>query len=291
MSKGNAMARSRTISLLVAATLFLTGCMTPTSEPLAATELPAATQAPSPRPEPTATPEPRTLTVFAAASLTDAFTQIGGDFEATHPGVTVVFNFANARALRTQVEEGAVADVFASANLEEIGILAAGELLAGEAHIFARNTLAIVCPHDNPAGLSSPQQLARPGVKIVLGSEGVTAGKAALQVLADLEAQYGSGYQSAVLRNVVSNEDSVKQVIAKVQLGEADAGMVFESDALAAPELVKIEIPAGSNVIAEYPIAVLAQSAEANLAQAFVDHVLSADGQAVLEAWGFRPAR
>jgi molybdate transport system substrate-binding protein len=284
------MTHARTPLGLLILSAFLAGCMGPTAVAPMESNLPIATEAPSPLPAPTPTPQPRTLTVFAAASLTDAFTAIGADFEADHPGARVSFNFANARALRTQIEEGAVADVFASANLEEMDALKAGGGVAGEAQTFAQNTLTIVCPDDNPSGLTSPRDLIRPGLKLVLGSEGVTAGKSALLVLENLEVLYGAGYRAAVLGNVVSNEDSVKQVVAKVQLGEADAGMVFESDAIAAPELVTIDIPADSNVVAEYPIAALTGSAEPELAREFIDYVVSADGQAVLLAWGFRAA-
>ena len=247
---------------------------------LAACATPAAT---SP-----AAPEERTLTVFAAASLTEAFREIGAAFEAANPGVSVVFNFANARALRTQIEEGAIADVFASANPDEIDALAAADELLGAAEPFARNELAIIVPPDNPAGLETPWDLARPGLKLVLAAEEVPVGKYARQMLEQMDGLYGAGYRDAVMANAVSNEDNVKQVVAKVQLGEADAGIVYASDAMAAPELVRIEIPADVNVIAVYPIAVLQSSLEPELGQAFTEYVLSDAGQAVLQAWGFR---
>lgn len=246
---------------------------------LAACAAPAAT---SP-----AASEGRTLTVFAAASLTDAFTEIGTAFEGAYPDVHVVFNFANSRALRTQIEEGAAADVFASANTKEMEALAAGGMV-GEAQPFVQNILTIIAPADNPAGLATSQDLARPGLKLVLAAEEVPVGKYARQVLEQMDGLYGAGYRDAVMANVVSNEDNVKQVVAKVQLGEADAGMVYESDSVAAPELVKIEIPAGVNVIAVYPIAVPQSSVEPRLGQAFIEYVLSDAGQAVLHAWGFR---
>jgi molybdate transport system substrate-binding protein len=252
-----------------------------TSRPMA---LPAATLPP----QPSAMREEHTLTVFAAASLTDAFTEIGAAFEAANPGVTVVFNFANSRALSTQIEEGAVADVFASANTKEMDTLATGGMV-GEAKPFVNNLLTIIVPPDNPAGLSIPRDLSRAGLKLVLAAEEVPVGKYARQVLDKLDVLYGAGYRDAVLANVVSNEDNVKQVVAKVQLGEVDAGIVYTSDVVAAPELVSIEIPAEQNVIAVYPIAVLQASSEPTLAQAFIDYVLSDEGQAVLRAWGFSP--
>ena len=270
--------------LIVAA---LAACATPaTPSAPTATSAAAALASVTPPPQPSATPEEHTLTVFAAASLTDAFTETGAAFEAANPGVTVVFNFASSRALRTQIEEGAVADVFASANMKEMDTLAVGGMV-GEAQPFVSNMLTIIVPPDNPAGLSTPQDLTRAGLKLVLAAEEVPVGKYAREVLGKLDALYGTGYKDAVLANVVSNEDTVKQVVAKVQLGEADAGIVYTSDVVAAPELVSIEIPAEQNVIAVYPIAVLQGSGEPMLAKAFIDYVLSDAGQAVLHAWGF----
>ena len=279
--------RRKVLAIIALTAAALAACATPATPtaPAAspATVLPAATLPP----QPSATPEEHTLTVFAAASLTDAFTEIGKAFEAANPGVTVVLNFANSRALSTQIEEGAVADVFASANTKEMDTLAAAGMV-GEAQSFVNNLLTIIVAPDNPAGLSTPQDLTRAGLKLALAAEEAPVGKYAREVLGKLDALYGTGYEDAVLANVVSNEDNVKQVVAKVQLGEADAGMVYTSDVVAAPELLSIEIPAEQNVIAVYPIAVLQTSGEPTLAQAFIDYVLSDEGQAVLYAWGFR---
>jgi molybdate transport system substrate-binding protein len=269
------------LAIFALAIAALAACATP-APASPATALPAATLAPQPSP----TPEEHTLTVFAAASLTDAFKEIEAGFEAANPGVHVLLNLANSAALRTQIEEGAAADVFASANTKEMDTLAAGGMV-GEAQPFANNLLTIIVPADNPAGLSTPQDLARPGLKLVLAVEEAPVGKYARQVLDKLDVLYGTGYKDAVLANVVSNEDNVKQVVAKVQLGEADAGIVYTSDVVAAPELVSIEIPTEQNVIAVYPIAVLQASGEPTLAQAFIDYVLSDAGQASLHAWGF----
>ena len=239
----------------------------------------------------TSTSEPRTLNVFAAASLTDAFTEIGSNFEAANPGVTVAFNFAGSQALRTQIEEGAPADVFASANQKEMDALITGTFVAQDVpQIFLTNKLVVILPTDNPAGLEKLEDLAKPGMKLVLAAEEVPVGKYARQALDQMNGQFGADFKDKVLANVVSNEDNVKQVVAKVQLGEADAGIVYTSDAVAAPDLKTIEIPAGLNVIASYPIAPLAKSANTNLAEAFVAYVLSADGQTVLQKWGFAPA-
>jgi len=235
-------------------------------------------------------PEPRTLHVFAAASLTDAFTEIGKNFKTANPGVTVTFNFAGSQALRTQIEEGAPADVFASANKTEMDTLVAGvHVTEGTPQIFLNNRLVVILPSDNPAALEKLEDLASSGLKLVFAAEEVPVGKYTRQALDQLNGQLGNDFKDKVLANVVSNEDNVKQVVAKVQLGEADAGIVYTSDAVAAPELKTIEIPAELNVIAEYPIATLIQSANTDLADAFIAYVLAADGQAVLQKWGFAP--
>lgn len=232
--------------------------------------------------------EPRTLVVFAAASLTDAFTEIGENFEMAHPDVSLLFNFAGSQALRTQIEEGAPADIFASANKTEMdALIAGGQVAEGKTQIFLINRLVVILPAENPAGLAKLEDLADPGIKLVLAAEEVPVGRYTRQALDQMNGLMGADFKDAVLATVVSNEDNVRQVVAKVQLGEADAGIVYTSDAVAVPELKTIEIPAELNVNAEYPIATLAQSANADLADAFSTYVLSANGQAVLEKWGF----
>jgi len=251
----------------------------------------ACSPAASPADAPTAAPEAHTLNVFAAASLTDAFTEIGKNFEAANPGVTITFNFAGSQALRTQIEEGAPADVFASASGKEMDTLVAGAHVAqGTPQIFLNNKLVVILPADNAAGLNSLEDLANSGVKIVLAAEEVPVGNYARQSLDLMNASFGADFKDKVLANVVSNEDNVKQVVAKVQLGEADAGIVYTSDAVAAPELQTIEIPNELNVIAKYPIAPLTKSANADLAEAFIAYVLSPESDAILQKWGFAPA-
>lgn len=232
----------------------------------------------------------QTLTVYAAASLTDAFTEIGKAFEADQPGVTVVLNFGGSQNLRTQIEQGAPADVFASANTKEMDTLAAQDFIAVEApQVFLTNQLVVILPKDNPAGIDSLEDLGKPGLKLVLAAEEVPAGRYARQILENLNSMYGADYADRVLANVVSNEDNIRQAVTKVQLGEADASIVYVSDAVAAPELQRIEIPAEVNLIAEYSIAPLVRSANPELADAFTAYVLSPAGQATLEKWGFTP--
>ncbi len=237
-------------------------------------------------------PEPRTLTVFAASSLINAFTEIGKGFQAANPNVTVTFNFAGSQALRTQIVEGAPADVFASANNTEMNALMDANLVAGDApQTFLANKLVVVLPADTPAGINSLEDLANPGIKIVFAAEEVPVGRYTREALEQMDDQFGVGFSDEVLSNVVSNEDNVRQVLTKIQLGEADAGIVYTSDAVAAPELQTIDIPVELNVVATYPIAPLVESSNAELARAFIAYVLSEEGQAILQTWGFAPPR
>ncbi len=255
---------------------------------LAACAPPAASAAPV-----IATPTPRKLVVFAAASLTGAFGEIGKAFQVANPGVSVTFSFSGSQALRTQLEQGASADVFASADHRNVDALVAEKLIAGsKVQDFASNLLVVIVPPKNPASIQRLQDLARPSLKLDLADASVPVGNYSRQVLANLskDPAYGSDFSSKVLANVVSNETDVKQVVAKVDLGEADAGIVYVTDAQAAPDLKTIAIPANFNVIAKYPIAVLAKSPNSALADSFVAFVLSPEGQAVLKKWGFTSA-
>ena len=234
--------------------------------------------------------QPVGLTIFAAASLTDAFTEIGAAFEAAQPGVTVQFNFGGSQNLRTQLEQGAQADVFASANQKEMdGAITAGLVAAGASQVFLTNQLVVILPENNPAKVTTLEDLAKPGLKLVLAAEEVPVGNYTRQSLDKMAPGFGAHFTDLVLANVVSNEDNVKQVVAKVQLGEADAGVVYGSDAVAAPTLKTIPIPPELNVIATYPIAALTQSPHADQAAAFVAFVLSDNGQSILKKWGFAP--
>lgn len=235
-------------------------------------------------------PQTNTLMVFAAASLTEAFQEIGQTFQAEHPDVRVTFNFGGSQNLRAQLEQGARADVFASANEQEMAAAIAAALVTRDApQIFLTNHLVVILPADNPGRVHALQDLARPKLLVILAAAEVPAGKYARQVLDNLATTYGADFKAKVFANVVSNEDNVKQVAAKIQLGEADAGIVYVSDAVAAPELQTIQIPADANVRAQYPIAVLAAAPHPDLAAAFVATVLSAAGQAILKKWGFTP--
>lgn len=225
--------------------------------------------------------ESHEITVFAAASLREAFEDLGKAFKAkTH--VKVRLNLAGSQELRTQIEQGARADVFASADQKHMDALVTTKL-ATAPRVFARNTPVVIVPADNPAKVASFQDLMK-AKRIVIGVPEVPIGNYTLQILD----KAGADFKQKVLANVVSREPNVRQVLAKVTLGEADAAIVYRTDAMAGKDKVKIiDIPAKVNVVAEYPVAVLAKAPEAAAARAFVDLLLSAEGQKRLAAAGF----
>lgn len=244
---------------------------------------------------PAAAQDGQSLTVFAASSLTDAFTEISSQFTAAHPGVEVVFNFGGSSTLATQLADGAPADVFASANAKQMQAAQDAGRIAGKPQTFVKNRLVLIVPADNPAGIQSLRDLANAGVKLVLAAPGVPVRDytdAMLEKLA-ADASYGEAYRAAVLANVVSEEDNVRQVSAKVALGEADAGIVYRSDVTPdiAAEVIALPIADALNTLATYPIAVTNDSANAELAQAFIDFVLADAGQDTLLKWGFTSIR
>lgn len=233
-----------------------------------------------------------TLTVYAAASLTVAFGDIGKAFEAANPGTKIAFNFAGSQALRTQIEQGAKPDVFASADTNNMTPLQTQGLVVGTPPVFARNRLIVIAPKSNPAGVKELKDLAKAGLKLDIADASVPVGNYTLQILDKLsaEATYGTDFKSKVLARVVSKENDVKQVVSKVALGEADAGVVYTTDAQATRDkLITIDIPDQYNVIAQYPIAIVKGSANPTLAQKFIDAVLSGEGQAMLKKYGFGP--
>ena len=241
-----------------------------------------------------ATTAQTSLTVFAAASLTDAFQTISKNFSTAHPGVDVVFNFAGSQQLAQQIGQGAPAELFASANASQMAVaIESGRVVSGTEQLFVRNRLVVVTPVDNPAGIATLADLAKPGLQIVLATKEVPVGQYALDFLdkAEADGTLGAGYRDAVLANVVSYEENVRTVLAKVTLGEADAGIVYRSDVTptAAEQVQRIDIPDNLNTIASYPIAPLSDSPHAALAQQFIDYLLSPAGQQILEDAGFMP--
>ena len=239
---------------------------------------------------PASTTKPVTLNVFAAASLTESFGVIATQFQALHPNVKVVYNFNGSQILVQQIANGANADVFASADLANMS-KATSATLVGTPHSFVRNKLTVIIPASNPGHIITLKDLARKGTKIVFAAPAVPAGAYSLQILDKMakSPDYGPTYESSVKANVVSQEDNVKAVVQKVQLGEADAGIVYRTDVTASviDKVKLIDIPDTFNIIAEYPIAVTKNTTHPSEAQAFVDYILSPAGQAVLTKYRF----
>ncbi len=227
------------------------------------------------------------LTVFAAASLTESFTEIGQRFDAANASTTT-FNFAGSQQLAQQIAQGAPADVFASANRAQMeNVIASGQVVSGTQQLFVRNRLVVIYPADNPAGLATLQDLATPDLRLVLAAKEVPVGQYSLDFLgkASESAQFTSAYSQTVLANVASYEENVRAVLSKVQLGEADAGIVYTSDIT--EKIGRIEIPDDLNTVASYPIAPIEGSVNAKLAQRFIEYVIGSEAQAVLEEYGF----
>jgi molybdate transport system substrate-binding protein len=286
------------LSLLI--TVMIVSC-SPTATPTIETTTVPATQVPVPTAvPPTQAPEPtkveaKTLTVLAAASLTESFTELGKLFESQNQGVTVTFSFAGSQQLAQQLGEGANADVFASASKKYMdAAVEAKRVNADDAKTFVKNRLVVIFPISNPAGLKELKDLANPGIKLDLADKAVPVGQYALDFLdkAVKDPGFDPQFKDNVLKNVVSYEDNVKTVLNKVALGEVDAGIVYVTDitADAASKVGTIDIPDALNTIAAYPIAPITDSKNTDLANAFVALVLSPDGQSIMAKFGFIPA-
>ena len=218
--------------------------------------------------------------MFAAASLTDAFTDLGAAFSEANPGATATFSFDASSALVTQITEGAPADVFASADTANMDRLTDEGLNGTDPVIFATNLLAIIVPAGNPAGVTTVEDLANPDVTVVLCAEEVPCGNYANQIL---EA-------AGVEVTPASFEENVRGVVTKVTAGEADAGIVYVTDVTAAGDAAElVEIPEDVNVVAEYPIATVGASENQEAGEAFIDFLSGSDGQAILAEYGFGP--
>jgi len=254
----------RRVSLLIVAAAFLAACG-------------GSTAAASP----SATPLSGSISVFAAASLTASFNALGTSFQAANPGVTVKFSYAGTPTLVTQIEQGAPADVFASADTANMDKLMGDGYTTGTPRVFAHNQLEVVVAPGNPKGITTLADLARSDVIYITEAPTVPAGKYAQQALA----------AAGVKVTPKSFETSVTSVIGKIELEEADAGIVYTTDINAAGDKVQgVPIPAADNVIATYPLVVVKGTTNPAVANAFIAHVLSARGQSTLATFGFLPA-
>jgi molybdate transport system substrate-binding protein len=234
-----------------------------------------------------------TLTVFAAASLSEAFQEIGKLVERDQPGLRVRFSFAGSNQLALQIEHGARGDVFASADQAWMNYVRDRKLTADEPRLFARNRMVVIVPRTNPARIARLPDLARRGVKLVLCAEAVPAGHYSRDVLRNLSTlpECGADFARRAIVNLVSEEDNVRGVVAKVQLGEADAGLCYRSDVTGpVARYVKVfDIADSLNVLAAYPIVTLAGSTAPEAARAFVERALTAEGQRILARHGLIP--
>ncbi len=222
--------------------------------------------------------EPIVLLVSAASSLTAVFTEIEAAFEQENPGIDVQLNLGGSSALREQILAGAPVDVFASADLVPMDQLVADGLIDGDPAVFATNSMTIAVPPDNPGAVVGLNDLAAPELFVGLCSEEVPCGRYARQVL----------HKAGVVASIDSNEPDVRSLVSKIELGELDAGIVYQTDVASADgELVGIDIAVEDNVTALYPIGVLEVSPRSVEARQFVDFVLSIEGSSFLKAAGF----
>jgi molybdate transport system substrate-binding protein len=303
----------------IIALLMLVGC-----SPVAATPTPAPAAAPTTAPQPAVTPPPSAPTaaavgqpttapadqpttaaapantaplsgeivVFAASSLTDAFQEIANTFQQANPNARVTFNFGASSQLATQLGQGASADVFASADTTQMDNAKKAGAVTGQDQVLARNRVVLITPKDNPARINAIKDLANPGVKFVTAQPSVPIGQYTAQMLekATADPAYGADFKTKVVANTVSQEDNVRQVVSKVQLGEADAAVVYSTDATpqVRDRLQIIQVPDPLQTLATYPIAVAKGNNPAG-GEAFVAYVVGPQGQATLAKWGFLP--
>jgi molybdate transport system substrate-binding protein len=234
----------------------------------------------------------RTLTIFAASSLIDAFGELGKTFEKQNEGVEVKQSFESSSTLLIQIQQGAPADVFASAAQEEMDTAMKDGLVARKPEVFVKNREIIMVPNDNPANIQSFQDVANPGVRLVLAQRDVPAADYALQILDKANARYGDNFEKQVLSNVVSRESDVRASVNRVVVGDADATFGYASDYTIdiRDRVMVVPIPPDLNIIATYPIAALKGAKDPELAKKWVELVTSKEGQHVLQKWNFEPA-
>jgi molybdate transport system substrate-binding protein len=249
----------------------------------------APTRAASGTPAPSA--EAVELTIYGAASLKGALEQAKAAYEAATPGTTLTLSTDSSSALETQIEQGAPADVFLSADTTNPKKLVDAGLADGAVVTFAGNKLTIIVPSDNPAGINAPADLARAGIKIIAAGDEVPITKYATRLVGNLarEAGYPSDFVAAYTANIASREDNVKAVVAKIELGEGDAGIVYVTDAKASTKVVTVDVPDSANVPAIYDGVVVKASRNAAAAAAFLDWFAGPEGQAILGSLGFLP--
>jgi molybdate transport system substrate-binding protein len=239
--------------------------------------------------------EKKELTVFAAASLSRAMTDIAKTYEAEHPDTKILLNFDGSQALRTQIEQGAHADLFLSANTKHMTTLQDEGLIVNDSvKVFTKNKLAVLVPKDNRANITGLSDLKTPGIRLVMGTKEVPFGDYTRQVLGKManDSAYGPEYRNAVMKNVVSEDPAVTTLVAKLRVGEADAGIAYASDVSEGDKalVTMLPIPDRYNVIAVYPLGIVQESKVKDQAAAFAQFITSTEGNAILTRYGFVPA-
>jgi len=236
--------------------------------------------------------EPVELTIYGAASLKGPLEAAKAAYETTKPGATVTLSTGSSAALETQIEQGAPADVFLSADTTNPKKLVDAGLADGAAVTFAGNELTVIVPTANPAGIASPKDLARAGVKVIAAGEEVPITKYAKQLVDNLaeEAGFPADFAAKYTASIASKEEDVKSVVAKIEIGEGDAGIVYVTDAKASTKVTTVDVPRSANVPATYAGVVVKASRNAAAAKAFLDWFAGPDGQAILSSFGFLPS-
>lgn len=280
--------RGRLAVLIPLLAAVLAACSSGAASPSVAPATPVAS-APASVP---ASPADVELTVFGAASLKGALDKAKTDYETANPGTTVTISTDSSSALEMQIEQGAPADVFVSADTTNPQKLVDKALADGAAVTFAGNKLTVIVPMANPAGIMTPADLAKSGVKVIAAGDEVPITKYAKQLADNLakEAGYPADFAAKYTGNIASKEDNVKAVVAKIELGEGDAGIVYVTDAKASTKVTPIDVPESANVPARYAGVVVKASENPAAAKAFLDWFAGPDGQAILSGFGFLPA-
>jgi molybdate transport system substrate-binding protein len=283
--------KSRTVLALVIAVLLAACSSSGGGSSPSASAAPPSQAVASPSAEASTAPsvEPVELTVFGAASLKGALADAEAAYEAANPGSTVTVSTDSSSALETQIEQGAPADVFLSADTTNPKKLVDGGFASGTPVNFAGNKLTIIVPKDNPAGIQSPMDLAKAGLKVIAAGDEVPITKYATQLVKNLAglAGYPADFEAKYADNVASKEDNVKAVVGKIELGEGDAGIVYVTDAAASDKVETVDVPDDANVPATYAGVVVKASPHVDAAQAFLDWFAGPDGQAILAKYGF----
>jgi molybdate transport system substrate-binding protein len=251
---------------------------------------PAATSASAPAPG-GAVGASGELQIYAASSLKATLGNVADAWHVANPGSALTISTDSSSALETKIEQGAPADVFLSADTSNPTKLVDAGLASGDSVPFAGNRLVVIVPKGNPAGIQSPQDLARPGIKIIAAGDKVPITRYATQLVANLAKApgYPADFATAYAANVASQEDNVSGIVSKVALGEGDAGVVYVTDARGSEKVDTIDVPATANVPAVYGGVVVKASRDPVAAKAFLDWLAGPDGQAILASFGFLP--